>query len=122
LDLKTYFGTFLRMSKCSFYGDATLGPDIPGVVRSDNGAAGGSKSENSIVYGTDMPTVPSHWRPMTGLTTRFSIFHVDSYHSKITASEADYAFKILRAAFRGAHFYDFDSDLDFDNAISLSLA
>ena len=53
---------------------------------------------------------------------RFSIFHVQSYRSTITAAEADYVLKILRAAFRGAHYYDFDSDLDFDNAVSLSLA
>ena len=118
----TSFWHVSRMSQHVLYGDATLGPDIPGVIRGDNGAAGGSQSENCIVYGTDMPTIPSHWRPMSGLTTRFSIFHVDSYHSKITAVEADYVFKILRAAFRGAYFYDFDSDLDFDKAVSLSLA
>jgi len=69
-----------------------------------------------------MPTVPLHWEPMTGLTTRFSIFHVDSYHSKITAAEADYVFKIPRGAFRGADFYDFDSNFDFDNFPSSSLA
>ena len=99
--------------------------DVGTVQRDSLGGGGGGGSGSSggsggrgvgsgiedFVFGSDIPSLPTHWKPMSEMFARFSIFHIDLYHSKITAGEANYVYKILRQCFRPMDFHDLNGGL-----------
>jgi len=114
----------------SFSASASTGPigtiaaDVVSVMSCDigggRGGKGGKGNSEDFVYGSDIPSLPTHWKPMTEMSARFSIFHIDSYLTKITANEAAYVYKILRKSFRWLDFDDFDGELECGNGGAFS--
>jgi len=75
------------------------------------GGGGGGGGVKALEYGADMAGLPAHWKKMSGLSQRFSIFHHDSWNRSMTAQDVLYVIKILKDAFRWMHIHDKDDSL-----------
>jgi len=77
----------------------------------DGGAGGACGGVKALEYATDMAALPAHWKKMSGLSQRFSIFHQDSWNKSMTAQDTWYVTRILKDAFRWMHIDDMNHSL-----------